>query len=173
MSGRRLRIALVALAIGSGALRPALAAEAAIPESKQQAIVALLDAMQYSKTITKIIPSMVEAIGRQMPASSDANRAQITQILKEELGTAMQKREGDFTSLQVNSLNRNFGEAEIVALTDFYRSPLGAKMIGYMQGAMSADALEGAKLGQQAAEEAMPRIIERLRAAGLLSTQGL
>lgn len=173
MSMRRLRIALVALAIGSGAMHQACAAEVAIPESKQKAIIELLEAMQYSTTIAKIVPSMVEAIGAQMPASSDVNKAKIARILKEELGSAMQKREGDFTGLQVNSLNRNFSEAEIVALTEFYRTPLGAKMIGYMQGAMGADALEGAKIGQEAATEAMPRILERMRAEGLLNPQGL
>lgn len=93
--------------------------------------------------------------------------------MKEEFGAAFKKREGDFTGLQVNSFNRNFSEAEIIALTEFYRTPLGAKMIGYMQGAMGADALEGAKLGQEAAREAMPRVLERLRAAGLLNQQGL
>ncbi len=173
MSGRRLSIALVALAIGSGALRPALAAEPAISESKQKAIVELLDAMQYRSTIQKIVPNMVEAIGQQIPADSDITRAQIKKVLQEEMSAAFVKREGDFTSLQVNSLNRNFNEMEIVELTQFYRSPLGSKMIGYMQGAMGADALEGAKLGQQAATEAMPRVIERLRAAGLLTKKDL
>lgn len=173
MSMRRLRIALVALAIGSGAMHPACAAEVAIPQSKQKAIIELLEAMQYSKTIAKIVPSMVEAIGKQIPAPPGADKAQIAQIMKEEFGAAFKKREGDFTGLQINSFNRNFSEAEIIALTEFYRTPLGAKMIGYMQGAMGADALEGAKLGQEAAREAMPRVLERMRAAGLLNQQGL
>ncbi|WP_425459711.1 DUF2059 domain-containing protein [Hankyongella ginsenosidimutans] len=51
-------------------------------------------------------------------------------------------------------------------MTEFYRTPLGAKMIGYMQGAMGADALEGAKLGQEAARghAARPRAAARSRA---------
>ena len=134
--------------------RQALAEELAITSGAGD----LMDTMLVG-TIDTLMPVMLRG--------NEARADEVRVILREEFAKSFAKRRGDMIAIGRDGWSNNFTEAELRDLIAFYRSGTGRKLVG-MQSAMAKTAMAaGQEVGRAAAVEALPRIIDRMKAARL------
>jgi len=160
------------LLIGLLIVLPALGQEDAESQpdlgvEKKAAIREMLEVSQARQIADQVFEvfrnQLVPAIQRENPGE----RERIREIVREEIGATMDELLPDLMAVTATVWAKHFTTEEIRGLTDFYRTPLGQKLIEkqpiVMQEAMQASFQISQDMGQQV----MQRVRKRLQAENL------
>lgn len=160
------KIALLASVALFGLSSIVVAQQAEDPE-KTAAISALVDATEAGSMADEMVGLFIEDI---LPLLSEANpgkEEEMRAIVDAEVRAAMEAMKPDVVALTASVWSRHFTTEEIKALADFYRSPLGRKLLE-KQPVIARESMEpGMFISQRAAKLAMDRVKETLKAANL------
>ncbi len=93
-------------------------------------------------------------------------RAQISQIASEEMLAAFRARYPAIAEAVAEEYRRNFSESELKAITAFYDSPTGQRLLQLQPQLQQRLAEAGRAVGQEAGMAAYPKILARIAALG-------
>ena len=127
----------------------------------------LVEAAQVRRTQMAAIPQVVDLVMPMMMRGNEAHADQVRTILTEELNRAFLTKSAVLVKISRDAFARNFTDAELSDLAVFYRSPTGKRFVELQPVVMGESMRAGADIGRQAAQEALPFVIERLRKANL------
>lgn len=148
---KKLLLAL-ALAAAAATAAPAQTVPAPTPGQESAALV-LVDAMNMQVTLQQSLDTMLEMQLQQNPQLRP-----LEGVMREFFSRYMSwdRLRGDYARLYA----RTFTEAELRAMTVFYRSPVGQKMARVTPQLMA----EAAKLGEQAVQANLPELQQMIMA---------
>jgi uncharacterized protein len=106
-----------------------------------------------------VIPQMVHLVKQQFPSLTDDQLNMMSSMLLEEMKNRLPKMVIAYARIYAN----HFTLDELKAIEQFYETPAGQKMIA--EG--PAITKEAFPLGREAAAEALPKVIEKMRAQGV------
>ncbi|MEM1020627.1 MAG: DUF2059 domain-containing protein [Pseudomonadota bacterium] len=158
---------LVLSIIAAGLLLGQPAAAASHSEEKVAAVATLMQTLKTEQQLGPMINSMLEKFMPLFLQANPGRQADIEPILVEELQTSFAANQQTFLNLIAQAYLENFEIDEIEALNGFMASPVGQKFVGKQPVVARQARQAGMILGQAMAREALPRIVERLRAASL------
>ena len=143
------------------------AAEAAAYRSAVQELLELTEAAKMGEQMGMAIFNSVMAGATQKNPEVPQRALEIVQQTAAEVFGSMMDDQEKLLDEFVPIYERHFSLADIQAMNDFYRTPVGRKMVE----AMPSTVAEGAAVGQRLAEGLMPRFVETLNAR--LTAEGL
>ena len=156
MKIRLLSILLISLALVS----PGLAQDNAEKADKAANIRRLLKLVGAEKLQSSMINQITEMLKPIFAANGQSDEAthkmftRFSDIMNEEF------HKSDFNSIAPELYDKYFSNDEIKALTAFYESPLGQKMIQVLPALTAESMSRGQTLGEQAGQRAFLRLIE-------------
>jgi uncharacterized protein len=110
-----------------------------------------------------VIPQMVHLVKQQFPSLTDDQLNMMSSMLLEEMKNRLPKMVIAYARIYAN----HFTLDELKAIEQFYETPAGQKMIAEGP-AITKEAFPlGVALGREAAAEALPKVIEKMRAQGV------
>ena len=139
--------------------------------ARDAAVRALVETTQVEQMADQMIDLFSEQIVPSLIAANPGHDEQVRTLVREEVeGTLGEMRE-QVIDLTREVWARHFTTAEIVALTEFYRSPLGRKLLE-KQPLIARESMEdGMRLSQEAARLVLDGIKTRFAAEGLTVPQ--
>jgi hypothetical protein len=162
---------LLAAAPAAAQAAPPPSAPAAIPAAEQAERVRIADAIMAEAGTAALLDQMLPAILDQMlPALAGVNKgreAEIRTILTEEFGAAMKVASPAILTKSRDLYVERFTSAELAEMLAFNRSPTGRKATRLLPEIQMEMLKFGQQAGQAAVSAALPRIIDRLKAADL------
>lgn len=172
---RRAAIALLVLAAAQAAAPVAAqtAAPAAPPlsqsERAERAAVAdeLIADSGVADLLGKMAPAIVEQLLPPLAKANDGREAEIRAILADEMGRAIATATPAIIEHSRKLYVESFTAAEMREMLAFNRSPTGRKMLKMLPDLQMKMMAFGREAGQAAVSVALPRIIDRLKAAKL------
>jgi len=157
-------IGLFALLVFLLPARPATA-QAPSPEALSAAK-ELLETMHYKDQVSAILPGIFKSLKPsivQGRAEVDRQYDILTPIMLE----GFQARLSELSEAAALVYSRNFSSEDLLALTAFYQTPAGQRLLQKLPAVMQELMLVGGKFGQSVAEEIRKRMIEELRKKGV------
>ncbi len=128
--------------------------------------------MHLDSQFDVIIPQIVDMMLGVLLKGNAGHEEQVRRIASEEMTTAFTLHRKEMIDVTRDTYRRNFNDAELGDLTAFYQSPTGQKFIARQSQIVRQSMAGGAAVGQAAAREALPRIIERMKALNLSVPKG-
>lgn len=146
-------------------------AAAPIPAAEQAERIRIADAIMAEARTAAMLDQMLPAILDQMiPALAGPNKGRETEIrtiLTEELGAALKVAGPAILTRSRDLYVAHFTSAELAEMLAFNRSPTGRKATRLLPEIQMTMLAFGQKAGQAAVAAALPRIIDRLKAANI------
>jgi hypothetical protein len=150
---------------------PAAIPAAAIPAAERAERIRIADAIMAEAGTAAMLDQMLPAILDQMlPALAGVNKGrevEIRTILTEEFGAAMKVASPAILTKSRDLYVERFTSAELAEMLAFNRSPTGRKATRLLPEIQMEMLTFGQQTGQAAVAAALPRIIDRLKAADL------
>ena len=144
---------------------PAATAQTPAPEALSAAH-ELLDTMHYKDQVSAILPGIFKALKPsivQGRAEVDRQYDILTPIMLE----GFQTRLSELSEAAALVYSRNFSSEDLQALTVFYKTPAGQRLLQKLPTVTQELLIVGGKFGQSVAEEIRKRMIEELRKKGV------
>lgn len=116
-----------------------------------------------SAALDTLMPSLVAAFRRQSPNLPEETYKLVEQMLSEEL----RKELPQMTTINAQIYANHFTLDELKAIDAFYQSPAGQKIVSETPKIFQETAPLGMLWGRHAAQAAMQRVMEQLRAKGV------
>jgi uncharacterized protein len=144
-------------------------AQTAAPTPAPDALAAardLVETMHLTKQYEAILPSIIKTIKPsivQGRAEVDRQYDALTPVMLE----GFRSRLSEMTDAVVTVYASNFSVEELQALTAFYKSPVGQKMLDKLPAVTQQTIAVGAKFGRSVGEDLRKRMIEELRKKGV------
>jgi hypothetical protein len=132
----------------------------------------LMAAMRLDRQFDTVIPQMVNAMMPMLMNDNSGKEVQVRRILSEELNTSFASKKADFIASSRDIYARNFTVAQLHDILGFYTSSTGKVMVDKLPALASESMMAGAAIGRKAAQDAMPHVFERMRAAQLSVPKG-
>jgi hypothetical protein len=132
----------------------------------------LLVASGTEKQFDQMLPRIIDVLLPTFVPGNEARQAELRQIFTEEFLDKIKVTTPAIMNKARQVYADHFSVAELNQLSDFYETPLGAKMVRETPQIMMEMMAFGRQAGQAAAQAALPRIIERLRAAHFVLPKG-
>jgi hypothetical protein len=110
-----------------------------------------------------MMPAMLAAFRRQSPNLPEETYKLVEQMLSDE----MRKELPQMTIINAQIYANHFTLDELKAIDAFYQTPAGQKIVSETPKIFRETVPFGALWGRQAAQAAMQRVIEQLRAKGV------
>ena len=165
-----LSLLLIAATPATAATAPAAPA-APVSETERAERMAAADELIADSGVAQILDKMIPGIIAQvLPALSkdnDGREAEIRSILADEMTIAMKTASPAIVENSRNMYVENFTAAEMREMLAFNRSPTGRKVLERLPDMQLRMMAFGRDAGQAAVATALPRIIDRLKAANL------
>lgn len=171
------RVIALLLAAAPAAAQPAgqpavrAAPPAAIPVAEQAERIRIADAIMEEARAASMLDQMIPAILDQMlPALAGMNQGRETEIraiLTEEFGAAMRTASPAILTKSRDLYVERFTSAELAEMLAFNRSPTGRKATRLLPEIQMEMLKFGQQAGQAAVAAALPRILDRLKAANV------
>jgi hypothetical protein len=111
--------------------------------------------------------AQIGALGAMFRAGNDARVDDVNRIVSEELQAAFEPTIPLMLEFNRDQLAAAYSAADLAEMLRFFESDVGKRMVAAQPGLQAAGVAFGAQLGAAAAQQALPRIIDRLRAASL------
>ena len=108
-------------------------------------------------------PAMLAAIKRQLPGITDETYKLIAQMLPDEMRADLPK----LITMEAQVYAEHFTLEELKVLDGFYQTPTGQKMVTEVPKILRETVPLGMAWGREAGEDAMQRVITKLRAQGV------
>jgi uncharacterized protein len=143
-------------------------AQTAAPTPAPDALVAareLVETMHLTKQFEAILPSIIKTIKPsivQGRAEVDRQYDALVPVMLE----GFRSRLGEMTDAVVTVYASNFSTEELQALTAFYKTPVGQKMLDKLPTVTQQTIAVGARFGRSVGEDLRKRMIEELRKKG-------
>lgn len=155
----------------SAAATPGPAERAAPERPVDQAAVAtareIIELTQAGQTLERIAARIVAEMAPAFERANPGQGALIEEILQTEFLATFTQHQEQFIDSLVPVYTRNFAPEDLEALADFYRSPLGQKLIE-AQPVVAEQAMRmGGMWGQKLGELALIKAIQKMQAEGL------
>lgn len=149
-------------------VQSAIAQPAPRPSAKQIALaLEIMDATNAKANMTRmeglLTPPILDMIRKANPDVNPGTFAAFQVALHEEFQADM----GVLLKAIAGVYAKHFSEAELQGVLDFYRTPLGSKMLKEMPSVMQESVILGEAWGRQAGLQAAQRAIARLKGKGL------
>ena len=144
---------------------PAATAQTPSPEALSAAN-ELLDTMHYKEQVSAILPGIFKALKPsivQGRAEVDRQYDILTPIMLE----GFQTRLSELSEAAALVYSRNFSSEDLLALTVFYKTPAGQRLLQKLPTVTQELMIVGGKFGQSVAEEIRKGMIEELRKKGV------
>jgi len=127
-------------------------------------LMAITNSMELADQMHAVVSQkMIDMVLGRQPGIS----AKILESLKSEIVAEFRDSRGEIESAVIDIYARNFSEAEIGGLVEFYKTPLGKKVIQQMP-AISAESMAfGLAWGQRVGERAGLRVMRKARELGV------
>lgn len=132
----------------------------------------LMEAMRLDRQFDAIIPSIVALVMPLVVKGNEGQEQKLRSIVTEEMTSAFQNRRSDLITSAREIYARNFSLAELSDMLTFYLSPTGKVFVEKMPTVTLESMQGGAPIGRKAAQDALPKIIDRMRAAQLAIPKG-
>ncbi len=116
-----------------------------------------------SAALDAMMPAMLGAFRRQSPNLPDETYKLVEQMLSDE----MRKQLPQLTTINAQTYANHFTLDELKAIDAFYQTPAGQKIVSETPKIIRETAPLGMLWGRQAAQAAMQRVMEQLRAKGV------
>ena len=150
---------------------PAQAAPAPLSEGERAERMTAADELiadsGVAQTLDKMIPGIIAQILPALSKDNDGREAEIRSILTDELTSVMKTASPAIIENTRKIYVENFTAAEMREMLAFNRSPTGRKVLERLPDMQLRMMAFGRDAGQAAVATALPRIIERLKAADL------
>lgn len=151
---------------------PPSAALAITPET-QRAVDRLMVATRPMAQFDAVMPSVVDMILPSFLAGNEDRMVEMRKIFSEEFLASMGQTkpliEGKIRELYATRLT----PGELNAIADFYESPVGRKSLEIAPQLQLEMMKFGQEAGRAAAQDALPRIVERLRKSDFKLPEGI
>jgi hypothetical protein len=144
---------------------PAATAQTPSPEALSAAT-ELLETMHYKEQVSAILPGVFKALKPsivQGRAEVDRQYDILTPIMLE----GFQTRLSELSEAAALVYSRNFSSEDLLALTVFYKTPAGQRLLQKLPTVTQELMIVGGKFGQSVAEEIRKRMVEELRKKGV------
>lgn len=155
----RFAFALCAALVAAG-LAPAAAQS--IDPAKRDAIRELIEITQVEQMTEQMLGMFNERVMPMLVAANPGKEDVLSTILQEELGETFREMTPEIVTLSATVWAKHFETGEIEELVDFYKTPLGRKLIDKQPVIMRESMQAGLKLGEQVAALAMEHVKQRL-----------
>jgi|ERR1700722_11584069 hypothetical protein len=144
---------------------PVAKAQAPAPEALSAAK-ELLETMHYKEQVSAILPGVFKALKPsivQGRAEVDREYETLTPVMLE----GFQARLSELSEAAALVYARNFSSDDLRALTAFYKTPTGQRLLQKLPVVTQEVMVVGTKFGQSVAEQIRKRMIEELRKKGV------
>jgi uncharacterized protein len=162
---------MLAVAAPAATAQPAAAPPQTIPAAERAERVRIADAIMAEAGTAAMLDQMIPAILSQMlPALEGANKgreAELRAILTDEFGAALKVAGPAIIAKSRDLYVERFTAAELDEMLAFNRSPTGRKATRLLPEIQMEMLKFGQQAGQAAVAAALPRIIDRMKAANL------
>lgn len=171
-----------AFALGMGTLAAALPAQAAEAPAadvgadlaaRTAAAAKLVEVMHLGNQLDAMMPQLIGLMMGTMMRGNTGHEDEVRTILTEEFNAAFSGQKAAFLDNYRDIYAKNLSLGEIKAMTDFYGSPTGQSVLSKMPKINEDGMAGGATIGRKAAQQALPRIIQRMQAVKLAVPQGV
>jgi uncharacterized protein len=166
MTKNDFRHALQAICLAGSLL---LSATPAVPQTATPEATAaardLVKAMRADEQMKVILPNLLLSMKSSLSRGNPAIERDYDAVLPV-LMDMMNARMRDFTDMQATVYAQNFSPEELKQLADFYRSPIGQKLVDRMPAIAKQSLMAGQAFGQQIGSELQSRLIQELRKKG-------
>jgi hypothetical protein len=142
---------------------------AAIEQTPQHLALAdaLVEAAQISSLQKAMVPQIVDLMTPLMVRGNETHADQIRSIVNEEMSLAFLEKLPEMLQVARDAYARHLSDQELRDITFFYRTPAGARLIRLSPLITSESMQAGAGIGRDAAQVAVPKIVNRMRKANL------
>jgi uncharacterized protein len=144
---------------------PAAMAQAPSPEALSAAN-ELLETMHYKDQVSAILPGIFKALKPsivQNRAEVDREYDNLTPMMIEGFKTRL----SELSEAAAIVYSRNFSREDLLALTAFYKTPAGQRLLQKLPTVTQDLMTAGSKFGQSVAEDMRKKMIEELRKKGV------
>lgn len=139
--------------------------------ARDAAVRALVETTQVEQMADQMIDLFSEQIVPALVAANPGHDEQVRNLVREQVEDTLDGMREQVIDLTREVWARHFTTGEIVELTEFYRSPLGRKLLE-KQPLIARESMEdGMRLSQEAARLVLDGIKSRLAAEGLTVPQ--
>lgn len=151
-----------------------LAPKGSVPDARASAAVdRILDAADVMKAMDTMIPLLVESVLPLVVQGNDARAGELRIIVGEEMTASIAKLKPAYREQLARLYAGYFTTDELEALARFMESPLGRKNAAATNDMAQAMFSFGREAGQQAGMDALPRIVDRMRALDFKLPSGI
>ncbi|GAB4575472.1 MAG: hypothetical protein Tsb008_16250 [Rhodothalassiaceae bacterium] len=134
---------------------------------KEAAVAALVNATEAGAMADELVGLFIEDILPELLEANPGKEEALRAMLDSGVRAAMEEMKPDVIALTTSVWSRHFTLEEIRGLTDFYRTPLGRKLLE-KQPIIARESMEGGMfISQRAARLAMQRVKAAMTEAGL------
>jgi uncharacterized protein len=144
---------------------PAAMAQAPAPDALSAAN-KLLETMHYKEQVSAILPGIFKALKPsivQNRAEVDRQYDNLTPVMIE----GFQARLSELSEAAALVYSRNFSREDLLALTAFYKTPAGQRLLQKLPTVTQELLVAGSKFGQSVAEDMRKKMIEELKKKGV------
>jgi hypothetical protein len=144
---------------------PAATAQAPSPEALSAAK-ELLETMHYKEQVSAILPGIIKA----MKPSIVQGRAEVDRqydALTPMMLDGFQARLSELSEAAALVYSRNFSSEDMQAMTAFYKTPAGQRLLQKLPTVTQEVMIVGGKFGQSVGEDMRKKMIEELRKKGV------
>jgi uncharacterized protein len=126
----------------------------------------LLETMHYKQQVSAILPGIFKALKPsivQNRAEVDRQYDNLTPVMIE----GFQARLSELSEAAALVYSRNFSREDLLALTAFYKTPAGQRLLQKLPTVTQELLVAGSKFGQSVAEDMRKKMIEELKKKGV------
>jgi len=147
---------------------PAIAQNAAEPDPEKIALASqILEETHAADNMSRILDSMIPLLSATIKQASPQTSDDVIKLASGMVLEEMRKDIPTMLSIQARIFAEHFTLDEMKSIGEFYKTPAGQKAISELPAIAKETLPLGMAWGKHAAEAALPRVIEKLRAQGV------